>query len=80
VAADTALTGVAEKVWCGADFAASDDLVDVHGGLSFEVSGGVRRSLFRGFGLAHSSCRVRRAPSPWARHFCPTHVNRSARG
>ena len=30
VAADTALTGVAEKVWCGSDFAASDDLVDVH--------------------------------------------------
>ena len=34
VAADTALTGVAEKVWGGADFAASDDLVDVHGGSS----------------------------------------------
>ena len=30
VAANTALTGVAEKVWCEADFAASDDLVDVH--------------------------------------------------
>jgi alkylation response protein AidB-like acyl-CoA dehydrogenase len=35
VAADTALTGVAEKVWCDADFEVSDDLVDVHGGLSF---------------------------------------------
>jgi len=34
VAANTALTGVAEKVWCEADFAASDDLVDVHGGSS----------------------------------------------
>ena len=34
VAADTALTGVAEKVWGEADFAASDDLVDVHGGSS----------------------------------------------
>ena len=34
VAADTALTGVAEEVWGGADFAASDDLVDVHGGSS----------------------------------------------
>lgn len=30
VAADTALTGVAEEVWCDVDFAASDDLVDVH--------------------------------------------------
>ena len=30
VAADTALTGVAEEVWCAADFAVSDDLVDVH--------------------------------------------------
>ena len=30
VTADTALTGVAEKVWGGADFAASDYLVDVH--------------------------------------------------
>jgi len=30
VAADTALTGVAEKVWGGADFAVSNDLVDVH--------------------------------------------------
>ena len=30
VAADTALTGVAEEVWCESDFAASDDLVDVH--------------------------------------------------
>jgi hypothetical protein len=30
VAADTALTGVAEEVWCEADFAASDNLVDVH--------------------------------------------------
>jgi hypothetical protein len=34
VAADTALTGVAEKVWRDVDFAASDDLVDVHGGSS----------------------------------------------
>jgi hypothetical protein len=34
VAADTALTGVAEKVWREADFAASDDLVDVHVSLS----------------------------------------------
>ena len=38
VAADTALTGVAEKVWGGADFAASDDLVDVHGGSSLGCS------------------------------------------
>ncbi len=30
VAADATLTGVAEEVWCEADFAASDDLVDVH--------------------------------------------------
>jgi hypothetical protein len=30
VAADTALTGVAKKVWCDADFAGPDDLVDVH--------------------------------------------------
>jgi hypothetical protein len=45
VAADTALTGVAEKVWGNADFAASGDLVDVHGGLSFEVYGGVRPEL-----------------------------------
>jgi hypothetical protein len=45
VATDTALTGVAEKIWCDADFAASGDFVDVHGGLSFEVWGGVRRSL-----------------------------------
>ena len=30
VAADTALTGVAVEVWGEADFAASDDLVDVH--------------------------------------------------
>ena len=34
VAADTALTSVAEKVWRGADFAVSDDLVDVHGSSS----------------------------------------------
>jgi hypothetical protein len=45
VATDTAPTGVAEKIWCDADFAASGDFVDVHGGLSFEVWGGVRRSL-----------------------------------
>ena len=30
VTADTALTGVAVEVWSEADFAASDDLVDVH--------------------------------------------------
>jgi hypothetical protein len=30
-------------------------LVDVHGGLSFEVSGGVRRSLFQRFSAVHFS-------------------------
>ncbi len=30
VAADAALTSVAEEVWGGSDFAVSDDLVDVH--------------------------------------------------
>ena len=53
VAADAALTGVAEKVWCGADFAASDDLVDVH-----VTSSGARHICPTQVNLVINSCQL----------------------
>jgi hypothetical protein len=53
VAADAALTGVAEKVWGGADFAVSDDLVDVH-----VFSSGARHICSTDVNLVINRCQV----------------------
>jgi hypothetical protein len=76
VAADTALTSVAEKVWRGADFAVSDDLIDVHGGSS-----GARHICPTYVNGIITSCQLTKCGGGWViLRFGPTFGENSSRG